>query len=55
MCARLDAAERSEAEGNLVQKERALRTYIRLVEQAERSGYLTEAEAEHLIALAETL
>jgi hypothetical protein len=55
LCARLEAAERAEAEGNEVQKERALRTYARLVEQAERQGFLTAAEAEHLLALAETL
>jgi hypothetical protein len=55
MCARLDAAERAEAEGNLQQKQRALRMYAVIVEQALRVGKLTAAEAEHLLALAETL
>ena len=55
MCARLAAAERSEADGNLQQKERALRAYVVIVEQALRTNKLTAAEAEHLLALAETL
>ncbi|MGH3070990.1 MAG: ExeM/NucH family extracellular endonuclease [Gaiellaceae bacterium] len=55
MCARLDAAERAEADGNEFQKERALRAYVRLVEQAERAGFLTADEAATLIALAGTL
>jgi predicted extracellular nuclease len=55
MCARLEAAERAEAEGYTLQKERALRVYVRLVEEAERQGRLTAAEAAHLIALAEAL
>ena len=57
MCERLEAAERAADEGDEQQKEARLRAYVRLVEQAlenRRSG-LTAAEAEHLIALAETL
>jgi uncharacterized protein len=55
MCARLAAAERSEAEGNLQQKERALRQYAQIVEQALRTRKLTAAEAEHLLELAASL
>ena len=55
MCARLEAAERAEAAGNAQQKQRALRQYKQIVSEALRVGKLTTAEAEHLLALADTL
>ena len=55
MCARLEAAERADASGNAQQKERALRQYKQTVAEALRVGKLTAAEAEHLLALADTL
>ena len=55
MCARLEAAQRAEERGQTSQKERALRQYVQHVEQAEKTGKLTTAEAEHLLALVSTL
>jgi predicted extracellular nuclease len=55
MCARLETAERAEAKGDHDQKDRALRQYALIVEQALRVGMLTATEAEHLLALADTL
>ena len=55
MCARLEAAQRAEERGYASQKERALRQYVQHVEQAEKTGKLTAAEAEHLLALVSTL
>ena len=55
MCARLETAERADAKGDADQKDRALRQYAQIVEQALRTKRLTAAEAEHLLALADTL
>ena len=57
MCARLEAAEAADAAGDERQKEARLRAFVRYVEQAgeNRHAGLTDAEADHLIALAESL
>jgi predicted extracellular nuclease len=57
LCARLDAAERADADGDDRQKEARIRAYVRLVEQTRDNRFagLTAAEAAHLIELAESL